>query len=383
MQFKLATALALLPYLVTATPTSAADPGLRIPLTKRSSLVKDGVVDVAALKSHVAHVQGKIQQGFANYEKNVGGAHPNYNATALRKRATGKDPLTDENSQLWQGTITVGTPAKTYTVDFDTGSSDLFLPSSKCDSTCNGHTKYNTSASSTAVDAHKPFSLSYGDGSSVSGEQFTDTVTLAGLTATKQRIGAATQPVFQSLVAQKKTTSPEFGFTLLSSGSELYLGGVDTSKISGSLTYTPVTEAGYWQITLGGVSVGSKTIFSNGVDAIVDSGTTLLYGDSANVKKIYAAIPGSKDASSTIAAGFYTIPCNSKSTVSLKLGSSKFTISAAKLNLGSTGSGSNTCVGSIVADDSLGFWILGDVFMSNVYTSFDVGNQRVGFATLK
>ena len=65
-------------------------------------------------------------------------------------------------------------------MDFDTGSSDLFLPGSDCGSTCDGHTLYNPSASSTSVDIGQTFELEYGDGSTVSGEQYTDTVTLAG-----------------------------------------------------------------------------------------------------------------------------------------------------------------------------------------------------------
>jgi cathepsin D len=68
------------------------------------------------------------------------------------------------------------------TVDFDTGSSDLFLPTPMCGANCSGHKLYDPSASSTAKDLLKTFSLSYVDGSTVEGEQFTDVVSIAGLT---------------------------------------------------------------------------------------------------------------------------------------------------------------------------------------------------------
>ena len=59
------------------------------------------------------------------------------------------------------------------------------------------------------------------------------------------------------------TSAGEFGFTLLESGAELYLGGIDSSKFSGSLTYTPVTQQGYWQFTMDGISVGSNSAVSS------------------------------------------------------------------------------------------------------------------------
>jgi Eukaryotic aspartyl protease len=50
-----------------------------------------------------------------------------------------------------------------------------------CGSTCSGHTAYNPNASRTANDPRKTFSLAYGDGSIVNGEQYTDAVSIAGL----------------------------------------------------------------------------------------------------------------------------------------------------------------------------------------------------------
>lgn len=39
------------------------------------------------------------------------------------------------------------------------------------------------------------------------------------------------------------------------------------------------------------------------------------------------------------------------------------------------------CVSGFVGSDSYSFFILGDVFMRKYYTVFDMGNNRVGFAT--
>ena len=119
----------------------------------------------------------------------------------LSRRASGGDPLTDHNARMWSGNISVGTPPKSFSgmtflhdwlkslsdprhdaVDFDTGSSDLFLSSVGCGASCSGHTLYDPSASSTARDLFKPFSLSFGDLSTASGEQYTDVVKIAGLT---------------------------------------------------------------------------------------------------------------------------------------------------------------------------------------------------------
>lgn len=282
------------------------------------------------------------------------------------------------------------------TVDFDSGSSDLFLPGQNCGSSCSGHTKYDTRKSGTAVDTRRKFQLSFGDGSTVTGEIFTDTVSIQGLTATNQSIGAATQynsgfassrfppdglmgmafqqisqynapPVFQTLVKDNQVSQPIFGFTLGSSGSELFLGGEDP-KFSSKITYTPVTTVGFWQITFDGISVGttnnsstnsrrksSKPTKASSIDAIVDTGTTLVFGDTVNVKKFYDAIPGSKDASQTAGEGFFTIPCSSvPDSITISIKGQSFPISKDTFSLGPVENGSSDCLGGVVADDSNG-----------------------------
>ena len=71
-----------------------------------------------------------------------------------------------------------------------TSSSDLFLLDKYCTFNCNSHTLYDLKASSTSKKLGKKSSLKYGDGSSVSREQYTDTVKIGGMTAGPQTLGS-------------------------------------------------------------------------------------------------------------------------------------------------------------------------------------------------
>ena len=64
-------------------------------------------------------------------------------------------------------------------------------------------------------------------------------------------------------------------------------------------------QQGYWQIALDALDVGSKQIVAD-IQAIIDSGTTLIAGDPQTVAAFYAAIPGSADASESLGEGLYT-----------------------------------------------------------------------------
>ena len=352
----------------------------------------------------------KIARGFSAFKTNTGKAHPNDQgtnpATTKRspvKRATGLDPLTDDlDGDLWQGGVSVGTPLSAFTgkslqslptcrrltipsVDFDTGSSDFFLPGPECtDANCQGHKVFQTGQSSTAVDQHKTFSIEFADGSTVAGEIFTDTVNLAGLTATKQAVVAATQysdgfvlansppdgllglafesiantgasPVFQTLVTEGQTTSSVFGVTLLDNGGELFLGGTDTSAFTGSLAFADliVTDPpAFWEITASSVSVGNKRVVTRAQDAIVDTGTTLLIVDPNSATEIFAAISGSRNAANEVGEGFFTIPCNDiPSDVSFTVAGEAFTLSPDTLNFGQVSKGSSDCIASIIGAD--------------------------------
>ncbi|KAG2028827.1 aspartic peptidase domain-containing protein, partial [Suillus americanus] len=75
-------------------------------------------------------------------------------------------------------------------VVFDTGSSDLLLPSTECDGTCDGHTQYDPAASSSAKDSGQPFVLAYGAGETA-GEEYVNDVFVGGYEAEDQTLGVA------------------------------------------------------------------------------------------------------------------------------------------------------------------------------------------------
>lgn len=81
-------------------------------------------------------------------------------------------------------------------INFDTGSSDLWIPSAKCLTTCGkkafrrlsepfydgfagNYSKYNSSASTSYIPNGKKFLAEYGDGTSAEGFFSTDTVTVS------------------------------------------------------------------------------------------------------------------------------------------------------------------------------------------------------------
>jgi hypothetical protein len=92
--------------------------------------------------------------------------------------------LSDYYNNEFVGSIGIGTPPQYFTVVFDTGSSDLWLPSEKC-TTCGSHKAFDTSESTTysvITKGRQPsaFKISYGSGD-VNGIMASDIVTLSSL----------------------------------------------------------------------------------------------------------------------------------------------------------------------------------------------------------
>jgi cathepsin D len=137
-------------------------------------------------------------------------------------------------------------------------------------------------------------------------------------------------PFFFSAEAQGSVAANEFAFKLSQSGSELYLGGTDSSKFTGSIEYHDVAStSGFWQIGGFSAAVNGESATSSGYQTIIDTGTTIMYAPTADAKAFYAKIPGSK-ALTGENAGLYSFPCSSVPDVTFSWGGKSWTVSSDK-----------------------------------------------------
>ncbi|KAM3749263.1 hypothetical protein ACB098_05G170400 [Castanea mollissima] len=228
-------------------------------------------------------------------------------------------PLKNYLDAQYFGEIGIGTPPQIFTVIFDTGSSNLWVPSDKCflSLSCYFHSKYKSSES-------KTYKKNVGSGA-ISGFFSYDDVKVGDLVVKSQEFIEATRepgvtflvakfdgllglgfqeisvgnatPLWYNMVEQGLIKEPVFSFWLNrkteeEAGGELVFGGVDPNHFKGKHTFVPVTQKGYWQFDMGDVLIGHKpTGYCTGsCAAIADSGTSLMAGPTTVITMINQAI---------------------------------------------------------------------------------------------
>jgi len=318
--------------------------------------------------------------------------------------------IKDYSNAQYYGEVMIGTPPQKFTVIFDTGSSNLWVPKTKCKN-CGywfihgGKSKYNAAKSSSFKKDGSDFQIQYGSGS-VKGYFSQDDITLAndivvknqkfaevsnagglgvgyvmgqfdgilGLGFEKLSLGGA-NTVFKNAIDQKVVSQPVFSFALGDNkDGELTLGGYDDSKFNGEIAWVKLSEASYWLIDIDDITVGR--ISSGKTNGIVDSGTSLITGPTTEIAKIAHSVGASRNI-----VGEYTIDCAKVPDLpdlDFNINDKVWKVPGKDLVIEASG----TCLFALMGMDipTGPKWILGDVFMRQYYTIFDYGSERVGFA---
>ncbi|CAF4524166.1 unnamed protein product, partial [Rotaria sp. Silwood2] len=326
------------------------------------------------------------------------------------------ESLFNQANYYWIGLISIGIPGKTFIVNFDTGSTDFWVPSIQCLSTCENKVKYDLHSSYTYRTNGAILRITYGDGSYVNGIFINDTVTIGNLSVLNQAFAQANNisgfssstfdgvlglaypslgtpgqiPIFYNMWQQGLIPNPIFSFYFNPNpnaypGGELIFGGADLTRYLGSITYVDVIILAYWEFMMNSVQTNGKTICSN-CRAILDTGTTLIVGPSNQIALLNYVIGGTYEPET----GLYAVDCYTRllsdfPDVEFSIGNITFTLSVLQYLLILKDDDNYVCYTvfqGVDLRDNRGnlIWILGDYFLSRFYSIYDVNRNQIGLA---
>ena len=300
-------------------------------------------------------------------------------------------------------TVNFGSGGKEMYMLIDTGSANTWVMGSSCKSaSCGIHNTFGPDDSATLKQTTKSWKLAYGTGE-VDGNLVSDNVAFANYSL-DMSFGLATvasddfnnypmdgilgfgppqsnelgaKPIMQVLDEQTDLKDNILGIHLQraadgSNDGQLIIGGMDTSKFSGDLNYLPTVNSNSWEIKVGDAFIDGKGCGFSGRTAMVDTGTSYILMPPSDAELLHSKISGSSHNGE-----MFTIPCDSTESFQIGFNNVKYTISPRDYVGKPSGSG---CTSNIIGHQAFGpsQWILGDVFLKNVYTVFDFDKDRIG-----
>ncbi|KZT73382.1 acid protease [Daedalea quercina L-15889] len=348
---------------------------------------------------------------------------------SLRKRAgtsinVALDDYYNGTDLQWYGDIQVGTPAQNVSVIFDTGSFTLEFTSTEC-VTCVNQPKFNASLSSTYVGSDNFTNIIFGTGIGVDTLQYADEyvlwlregrdiVSIGGISTPNislytiinqtqafdadpnggiQGMGPDLIGFWSGLVDQGYDALFGLYLTPKSVGNaELTIGGIDSSKYTGNLIYSPISPegSGLWELDSPALYVNGQTAstLSQKRTIIFDSGTPNVYFSSNDtVEAIYALI-SSDIQSYDPEPGTYGIACDKIEQLPAQIDITFTDINGQPFNL--TIPSSELNVGPFEAEPTLcqtminyleGLDLVGGSLLKHYYSVWDIANQQMGFAS--
>ncbi|XP_066524969.1 nothepsin [Hoplias malabaricus] len=390
---------------------------IRVPLTKKPSL-----------RSHL-RANNELEDFLKNhhvdmFSRRFAQCYPS-SLVSLKPGKTAEKLYNFMDAQYF-GLISLGTPEQNFTVVFDTGSADLWVPSYYCVSAaCGSHHKFKAFESSTYLHDGRVFGIHYGSGHlmgimakdllrvgsvSVDNQVFGESVYEPGMSFVKTKFDGVLGlsypvlademgvPVFDNMISQDKLEKPMFSFYLSKQKSrnlgpgiegELLLGGVDEDLFDPPINWVPVTVKSYWQIKIDVVRVqGTDSFCQDDVyscQAIVDTGTSLITGPTVDIMILQQLI-----GATPTPIGEFLVDCSRISSlpvVSFVLNGVEYSLPSEAYVKKELVGGKVICLSGFQAVDISSptgpLWILGDIFLTQFYSVYDRGQDRVGFAKPK
>ncbi|KAG1049699.1 hypothetical protein G6F43_007987 [Rhizopus delemar] len=310
----------------------------------------------------------------------------------------------------YYGKVSIGTPAQSFNVVFDTGSADVWIVSSDCrNAVCQSQSvTFHAQQSSTFKNDQIFTEIEYGTGS-VYGQLGRDTIQLGNnldlginnqsfvsiLSLSQDFASSPFQGIFGlglpritsserdppiiSMVLQGILQEPLFAIYSQHNAGEIDFGGIDNSRFDGELSYMSVIDQGFWMIQLKGAQF--YDLFYPERKAVIDSGSTLIIMPKEDAELYHQRIPGAVKNGD----GTWSLPCQDVKLLRpfvLHTEGIALSLPPETLFLTPMFPTSKMCL-SGVSGQSVESWILGDVFLKQFYTVFDVGRRQVGFAVAK
>jgi hypothetical protein len=309
-------------------------------------------------------------------------------------------PVSDYMNTQYFAEVQIGTPAQTFTIIPDTGSSNLWVYSASCYSIpCWYHDTYNSAKSSTYVEDGRDFDITYGSGS-VGGYVSKDTVYLGDIYSENFAFGEVTSVSgvafyasqmsgilglgYQSIsvdnlatfVDSDDLTDKSFSFylNLNPEASYMVIPGYEESAMNSEWTFHNVAEERYWSLQFTSMKQdGQDAIDMSNYYAVIDSGTSIIVGDKTLVDQLTEGIKVQE-----FCQNIDELP-----TITFTIDGIDYPLTGREYVLQIEDMGLTTCTMGIMSSvfpPDFNYFILGDIFMRKYYTFFDKNNNRVGFS---